>query len=271
MESRELYRLSQNRILVVLIVCGKSVLMNNYHGSLVTAGIYEVGQYALDLRCKSRLFFHQFFLWHVLHMSLPLGFRCLPAHDKRNASKKTCSARCVGSIGQLHFTPRDSTRSVNDVSFGGVGRRVSSDPERVLSPAVALVLFAQSCSKGEIMQWYTYVAYFFGGAFLVNAVPHFVNGVSGHSFPSPFASPPGKGLSSPMVNVLWGTLNVGVGILPCVPRRGVSHPPHTRCARFGSREPVDGTPVGPVVWACLRRSIGRRVGWSRRKRLIDAP
>jgi hypothetical protein len=63
------------------------------------------------------------------------------------------------------------------------------------------------------MQWYTYVAYFFGGAFLVNAVPHFVNGVSGRSFPSPFASPPGKGQSSPTVNVLWGTLNLAVGYL----------------------------------------------------------
>jgi len=58
-----------------------------------------------------------------------------------------------------------------------------------------------------------YIAYFFGGAFLVNAVPHFVNGVSGRSFPTPFASPPGKGLSSPTVNVLWGTLNLVVGYL----------------------------------------------------------
>jgi hypothetical protein len=61
------------------------------------------------------------------------------------------------------------------------------------------------------MRWYFYVAYFFGGAFLVNAVPHFVNGVSGRRFPTPFASPPGKGQSSPTVNVLWGTLNVAAG------------------------------------------------------------
>jgi hypothetical protein len=47
------------------------------------------------------------------------------------------------------------------------------------------------------MHWYFFVAYFFGGAFLVNAVPHFVNGVSGRIFPTPFASPPGKGQSSP--------------------------------------------------------------------------
>jgi len=42
------------------------------------------------------------------------------------------------------------------------------------------------------MRWYFFVAYFFAGAFLVNAVPHFVNGVSGRSFPTPFASPPGR-------------------------------------------------------------------------------
>jgi hypothetical protein len=58
------------------------------------------------------------------------------------------------------------------------------------------------------MQWLHIVAYFFGGAFFVNAVPHFTSGVSGRRFPSPFASPPGKGLSSPTVNVLWGSLNL---------------------------------------------------------------
>jgi len=63
------------------------------------------------------------------------------------------------------------------------------------------------------MQWYAYVALFFGGAFLVNAVPHFVNGVSGRIFTTPFASPPGKGQSSPTVNVLWGAFNLAVGYL----------------------------------------------------------
>ncbi|MGB7282868.1 MAG: hypothetical protein WBE13_11440 [Candidatus Acidiferrum sp.] len=61
------------------------------------------------------------------------------------------------------------------------------------------------------MPWYAYLAYFFGGAFLVNAVPHFVTGVCGRPFPSPFASPPGKGMSSPVVNVLWGTVNLIAG------------------------------------------------------------
>lgn len=58
------------------------------------------------------------------------------------------------------------------------------------------------------MAWYVYAAYFLGGAFLGNFVPHFVNGISGRRFPSPFGKPPGKGLSSPLSNVLWGFLNL---------------------------------------------------------------
>jgi hypothetical protein len=66
------------------------------------------------------------------------------------------------------------------------------------------------------MRWYHCIAYFFGGAFLSNAVPHFVNGISGHPFQSPFASPPGEGLSSSTVNVLWGFFNLAVGyVLVC--------------------------------------------------------
>jgi hypothetical protein len=63
------------------------------------------------------------------------------------------------------------------------------------------------------MRWYHYVAYFFGGAFLANTIPHFVSGISGQAFQSPFASPPGEGLSSSTVNVLWGLLNLSVGYL----------------------------------------------------------
>jgi hypothetical protein len=63
------------------------------------------------------------------------------------------------------------------------------------------------------MRWYYYIAYFFGGTFLANAVPHFVNGVSGNAFQSPFASPPGQGLSSATINVLWGAFNLAVAYL----------------------------------------------------------
>ncbi len=57
------------------------------------------------------------------------------------------------------------------------------------------------------MDWHHDVAYFFGGVFLANAVPHFVSGVMGKPFQSPFAKPPGEGLSSSTVNVLWGFAN----------------------------------------------------------------
>ena len=61
------------------------------------------------------------------------------------------------------------------------------------------------------MAWTHYIAAFFAGAFLTNMVPHFVNGLSGNKFPTPFAKPPGRGLSSPLVNVLWALVNLVVG------------------------------------------------------------
>jgi hypothetical protein len=61
------------------------------------------------------------------------------------------------------------------------------------------------------MTWYDYIACFFAGMFLANVVPHFVQGVSGDPFPTPFAHPPGKGLSSPTVNVVWALFNLVVG------------------------------------------------------------
>jgi hypothetical protein len=63
------------------------------------------------------------------------------------------------------------------------------------------------------MGWYHDVSYFFGGIFLANAFPHYLAGVSGSPFQSPFASPPGEGLSSATVNVAWGLLNLFVAYL----------------------------------------------------------
>jgi hypothetical protein len=63
------------------------------------------------------------------------------------------------------------------------------------------------------MNWLWLVSYFFGGAFAANAIPHFVAGTMGRPFQSPFAKPPGKGLSSSTVNVLWGFFNAVVGYL----------------------------------------------------------
>jgi hypothetical protein len=101
-------------------------------------------------------------------------------------------------------------------------------------------------------RWYHYVAYFFGGAFLANAVPHFVNGVSGRPFQSPFASPPGEGLSSSTVNVFWGLLNLAVGYLLVA-----------RVGSFGLRRTTHVVVLGLGVLAMgvmLARAFGRFYG-----------
>jgi hypothetical protein len=63
------------------------------------------------------------------------------------------------------------------------------------------------------MNWLSLVSYFFGGAFAANAVPHLTSGLSGRAFQSPFAKPPGRGLSSATVNFLWGFVNAGIAYL----------------------------------------------------------
>jgi len=66
------------------------------------------------------------------------------------------------------------------------------------------------------MDWLYLVSYFFGGAFLSNAIPHFASGSMGRPFQSPFATPRGEGLSSSTVNVAWGVLNLAVAyVLIC--------------------------------------------------------
>ena len=61
------------------------------------------------------------------------------------------------------------------------------------------------------MKWYHYIACFFAGIFLANAIPHFIHGISGDPFPTPFSNPSGKGLSSPVLNTIWGVGNMIVG------------------------------------------------------------
>src|SRR5882757_2381546 len=86
------------------------------------------------------------------------------------------------------------------------------------------------------MPWYHYVSYFFGGVFLANAIPHFISGMMGKSFQSPFAKPPGKGLSSSTVNALWGFLNLIVGyVLVC------------RVGIFELRDTADAAALGAGV------------------------
>jgi hypothetical protein len=57
---------------------------------------------------------------------------------------------------------------------------------------------------------------FLAGLLICSAIPHLAAGLRGEAFPSPFAKPPGVGLSAPLVNVVWGWFNLflGVAIMP---------------------------------------------------------
>jgi hypothetical protein len=95
------------------------------------------------------------------------------------------------------------------------------------------------------MSWHHLVSYFFGGAFLANFVPHFVSGVRGEPFQSPFAKPRGEGLSSSTVNVTWGFFNLVVAyLLIC------------RVGDFDPRNTADVVAVGlgmiPLALFCAR-------------------
>ncbi len=98
-------------------------------------------------------------------------------------------------------------------------------------------------------RWHHFIAYFFGGAFLMNSVPHLVAGVSGSPFQTPFASPPGQGLSSSTVNALWGMFNLLVAYLLVV-----------RTGKFELRQTRHVVPfgLGALIMAILlARAFGR--------------
>ena len=80
------------------------------------------------------------------------------------------------------------------------------------------------------MLWFHLFAYFFAGAFSANFVPHFVSGVLGHTFPTPFASPPFRGPSSSPVNVLYALFNLAVA--------------YTLLSRVGTFEPRSALHAG---------------------------
>ena len=102
------------------------------------------------------------------------------------------------------------------------------------------------------MRWYHYLAYFFGGAFLMNSVPHLVAGVSGSPFQTPFALPPGQGLSSSTVNVLWAMFNLLVAYLLLL-----------RTGKFELRQAKHVVPFGLgvlIMAIMLARALGRLRG-----------
>ncbi len=94
-----------------------------------------------------------------------------------------------------------------------------------------------------------FVSYFFGAAFLANAIPHLVSALMGRPFQSPFAKPPGQGLSSSTVNVLWGWFNILVAyVLIC------------RVGMFDLRSTIDVVAAGLgglLMSIMLARTFGR--------------
>lgn len=58
------------------------------------------------------------------------------------------------------------------------------------------------------MEWLYDVAYFIGGAALINVFPHLISGLQGRPFRTPFSRPRRRGLSSSTTNVLWGFFNL---------------------------------------------------------------
>lgn len=59
------------------------------------------------------------------------------------------------------------------------------------------------------------------GAILCNCIPHLVSGVQGVPFTTPFARPRGVGKSSPLLNFIWGSSNLFIGLFIVWRRMGV--------------------------------------------------
>jgi hypothetical protein len=110
-------------------------------------------------------------------------------------------------------------------------------------------LFLVEPKGRSTVDWLNLISYFFAGMFLCNAIPHVVSGLTGRPFQSPFARPPGQGLSSSTVNVAWGVLNFAVAyILIC------------RVGDFSLRSTADAVTLGMgflLLGLLLARHFGR--------------
>jgi hypothetical protein len=85
------------------------------------------------------------------------------------------------------------------------------------------------------MPWHHVAAYFLGGMFLANFFPHFIAGMSGVRFYTPFATPPFRGLSSPVVNILYALFNLAMAyaLLVVVGSLELGHVPHVAISAAG--------------------------------------
>lgn len=102
------------------------------------------------------------------------------------------------------------------------------------------------------MDW-SLIAYFFGGVFLANGVPHFVAGISGHAFQTPFSKPPGKGYSSSYVNVIWGGVQFCRRLFPASETGLVRDWELLPFWRFLKRCAANGFGIGKSLWRYSRR------------------
>jgi hypothetical protein len=102
------------------------------------------------------------------------------------------------------------------------------------------------------MEWLHDLAWFAGGAVFTNSIPHFVCGVMGRPFQSPFAKPHGVGLSSSSVNVAWGFFNLVIAYLLIY-----------RVGSFDLRATEDAVALGAGILLCgiaTARMFGRLHG-----------
>jgi len=88
---------------------------------------------------------------------------------------------------------------------------------------------------GERVPLWVWPTAFIAGLFFANAVPHVLAGPLILNLPTPFSGGPGT-LSTPMINVLWGLSNVGIGWILS-----------TRIRPWFSLAPVRGTIVAAAV------------------------
>jgi hypothetical protein len=58
-----------------------------------------------------------------------------------------------------------------------------------------------------------FILSFIAGALICNAIPHLTAGLRGEHFPSPFTAPRGIAPSPPEMNVIWGSLNLFLGLV----------------------------------------------------------
>jgi hypothetical protein len=109
------------------------------------------------------------------------------------------------------------------------------------------------------MNWLHDISWFFGGAFLANTIPHLVSGLMGRPFQTPFANPPGQGLSSSTLNVVWGFINLVIGYLLIV---------HVGSFARHVAEPVVAAGLGALVLSVL---MAKRFGQFNGGNLRNSP